>query len=615
MMKGSLIRAVGGLSQSLMNGTLDTVVTDTVLKGLPNIWKFQNTVLNDDVADDKKIDKQTFSQATVTKWTDSATGEKISDDDNSKSRKFHEAVIDTTNADRLTFQTMDWGYDDFINERAIFQKSLQNPLGEQGWFYFKIFFNFDTQYGLFGGLLNDPDPMMATNSAYKYLHACESLGTYYKTNERQVALKKFAKILSYISTNAPWFFKGIKNLNQANIPQINDFTKERSIEIECSPDAIDMRLNMLMDLYKFACYDEIDQKEIIPDNLRKFDMTVVVFHSPLRYFHTSFMTSDHKKFNYKNLRVDSSTGFANTMSFKMFTFINCEIALESLGNMIPGSMSNEKPFTMGGGSIKIMYDRVYTHTMNEFMHIMFGNDGLYYDGSKSTELTYPKDDANAKLYNKQTENQLQRTESIKNIYDTEVYKEIVDASEAICVNNMQSLGFNALGNFSATNKDLQFTGKETSNGVVMTSTEYFDLKQHILKGTLSDIITPVSSTISDGVKNMISEMIETHNSMVESNRVTWPESDKMLTTDDYGFPTLSKGTNYFYRKLNAMMDGYVSPETLPTRYDGQIYDYNYSPTGTSGTTMLSDNKGHLKDSGGTDYWLNKFRELKGGTIR
>ena len=55
---------------------------------------------------------------------------------------YYGSVVDTSDADRLNFQTPDWSYADFINERAIFQKSLQNPVGEQGWFYFKIFFNF-----------------------------------------------------------------------------------------------------------------------------------------------------------------------------------------------------------------------------------------------------------------------------------------------------------------------------------------------------------------------------------------------------------------------------------------------------------------------------------------
>ncbi len=544
--------------------------------------------------------------------------------------EYYGGVVDTSDADRLNFQTPDWSYADFINERAIFQKSLQNPVGEQGWFYFKIFFNFDTQYGLFGGLLNDPDPMMATNSAYKYLRACESLGQYYKTNDRQVALMKFAKILSYISTYAPWFFKGIKNLNQANVPVINDFTKERSIEIECSTDAIDMRLNTLLDLYKFACYDEIDQKEIVPDNLRKFDMTVMVFQSPIKYFHTSFRTSSGTKYDYKSTALKHGSGFSDVMSFKMFTFINCEIDLESLGNMIPGSMNNEKPFTMGSGSIKILYDRVYSHTMNEFMHIMFGNDGLYYDGSASTEKMQG---INESMYKMQTAHQNARVRDIKHAYDDNydpnrknnmMYKNIVDASEALCNNNLRALGFNSLGNFAGENKDLQFD--RTLNSV--SRSEYYDLKLKMLKND-PRILQEALSGINSGANSMITELIESYNKMKGSINTTWTASRKILVTDKNGrltnddqeynpsgiFGTYNRNM-YWRNKINAMKDGIVAPESLITRYEGQQYDYlNFTHNGYSDNTINTTAKGKIKyDMPGTDYWLRKIKALNDGVV-
>ena len=546
--------------------------------------------------------------------------------DEKSQQEYYGNVVDTSDADRLTFQTPDWTYADFINERAIFQKSLQNPVGEQGWFYFKIFFNFDTQYGLFGGLLNDADPMMATNSAYKYLHACEALGQYYKTNDRQVALMKFAKILSYISTYAPWFFKSIKNLNQANVPVINDFTKERSIEIECSNDAIDMRLNTLLDLYKFACYDEIDQKEIVPDNLRKFDMTVMVFQAPIKYFHTSFRTTSGTKYNYKGTSVNPVTGFSDVMSFKMFTFINCEIDRECLGNMIPGSMSNEKPFNMGGGSIKILYDRVYTHTMNEFMHLMFGNDGLYYDGSASTARLQG---VNEKQYRLQTAHQNARIRDIKHAYDDNynnantLHKSIVDASEALCNNNMRALGFNSLGNFAGKTKDLQF---ERSNKGVSRS-EYYDLKLKMLKND-PEILKEALSGVSSGVNDMITELIESYNKMKSSIHATWTSSSKTLMTDKngrligdtsdgiQGITSTFKRNMYWRNKINAMKDGIVSPESLVTRYEGQQYDYlNFTHNGYSDNTINTTAKGKIKyNMPGTDYWLRKINALNDGVV-
>ena len=49
-----------------------------------------------------------------------------------------------------------------------------------------------------------------------------------------------------------------------------------------------MKLNTLFDLYRFACYDDIYKKEIIPENLRKFDMEILIMNIPLKYFQTAF---------------------------------------------------------------------------------------------------------------------------------------------------------------------------------------------------------------------------------------------------------------------------------------------------------------------------------------
>lgn len=639
-----LFNSVSHLSSIFSNsGTDDNVQTD-LLHGLPEIWTNGNdelkkitsggrtqwtkiktdangnrTVIDEKVVSDDVEDTDTYNgeweysgdyQSAVTNFQNI-----------SENNGYFEEVVDTSDSDRLMFLTPEWTYADFINERAIFQKSLQNPLGDQGWFYFKIFFNFDTQYGLFGGLLNNKNPMMATNSAYKYLRACESLGAYYKTNERQVALVKFAKILSYISTYAPWFFKGIRNLNQANIPVINDFTKERSIEIECATDAIDMRLNTLLDLYKFACYDEIDQKEIVPDNLRKFDMTVMVFQSPLKYFHTSFRTNTGHKYNYKGAFVNNETGFSDTMSFKMFTFINCEIDIESLGNMVPGSINNEKPFNMGGGTIKILYDRVYTHTMNEFMHIMFGNDGLYYDGSASTASLQGVDE---RAYRMQTALQKQRVKDIANVYDdrkistnpndTTTYKSIVDASESLCTNNMRALGFNALGNFAGYNKDLQFDDPNDR----MKLSEYYDLKLKMLKN--SPMLNETLSRVSGGVNGIITDLIESYNKMKSTVNTTWTESDKILYTDSMGHIISNSrkqtaGNLYWRNKINAMKDGYVSPETLVQRYELQKYDYlTFTKYGYGDKIINLDHKGNMVDGPGTDYWKMKIAALVDGVV-
>ena len=134
------------------------------------------------------------------------------------------------------------------------------------------------------------------NTAAKYLNYLGDDYLQERPADRINALYKFTSILSYICNNAPWYFKSIKGLDKLSNPILDEFSKERTISIEVAQDAIDMRLTTLMSLYKFACYDDYNHKEIIPENLRKFNMSIVLFQSPLRYLHTSFMTNEKKEF-------------------------------------------------------------------------------------------------------------------------------------------------------------------------------------------------------------------------------------------------------------------------------------------------------------------------------
>lgn len=285
-----------------------------------------------------------------------------------------------------TLELPNWGYDAFINERSMWQKGLTSPFGEPGYFYFKIFFKFNTQFGLLGGVLNNEDEVMGGhNTAMKYLqylYGEDKNGNgsgYFKSllpNERARALSKFVKSLSYINCNAPWFFKSVKGLDKAGNPIIGEFSKEKSIEIECNADAIDMRLATLLDLYRFVCYDDYSNKEIIPENLRKFDMSILIFNTPIKTLHTAIRYGTY--YPYKQVAAHNQN-YEHLMSFKLFEFNGCEIDINSIGSMIPGDVNNETPFQIGKGIIKINYDRCTTYVSNEMNGILFGSTGFYYD--------------------------------------------------------------------------------------------------------------------------------------------------------------------------------------------------------------------------------------------
>ena len=331
------------------------------------------------------------------------------------------------NTDQTLLDVPAWGYKDFINERVSFQKGLDSIATQPAWLYFKLFFKFDSSYGLLGGIMKSSDgsKFAANNTAIQYLTR-----NWYKLNDnmgaRRKSLVKFVRSLSYISSYAPWFFKSVKDVNNALNMNLDNLTAEKSIEIECSEEATDLRLLTLMDFYKYAAYDAINQKEILPENLRKFDLDVVVFQSPIRYLQTSTRDLKGRKTVYKNL---NSANMTDRMSFKLFSFQGCEIDYSTLNTMLPQTFSNQAPF-QSSPTFKIKYDRVYQHNQNEFAKVLFGDSGFLWS---QNEATIPET-INAESDDHENKRHKMMQYAIDNKYyynpASQTYKTLVDASES-----------------------------------------------------------------------------------------------------------------------------------------------------------------------------------------
>lgn len=331
------------------------------------------------------------------------------------------------NTDQTLLDIPAWGYKDFINERVSFQKGLDSIATQPAWLYFKLFFKFDSSYGLLGGIMKSSDgsKFAANNTAIQYLTRNWS-----KINDnmgaRRKSLVKFVRSLSYISSYAPWFFKSVKDVNNALNMNLDNLTAEKSIEIECSEEATDLRLLTLMDFYKYAAYDAINQKEILPENLRKFDLDVVVFQSPIRYLQTSTRDLKGRKTVYKNL---NSANMTDRMSFKLFSFQGCEIDYSTLNTMLPQTFSNQAPF-QSSPTFKIKYDRVYQHNQNEFAKVLFGDSGFLWSQNEATS----PETINAESDDHENKRHKMMQYAIDNKYyynpASQTYKTLVDASES-----------------------------------------------------------------------------------------------------------------------------------------------------------------------------------------
>ena len=300
--------------------------------------------------------------------------------------QYYDDKNDTDNI--LDFEFPQYGVDEIINDVANWQRQLTNIGGEPGYFYFKIFFKFKTNYGLLADLLKEQSnqKQLSQGSAIFYLASIEHRYKHEQIPHRMLALYKFGSTLRSLQTETPWFFKGVNGLDKLNSQFLANIGKQQMLEIVCNTESVDMRLGTLLDLYKYACYDYANCKEIIPVNLRKFDMSIITYHMPLKLYNTHIIQSNQRnKKDRKNVESKTmypTTGeinFSNVMSYKMYSFKNCEFDTETLDSYTPSSLSNETAFNMGGNTLKIKYDRVYEHRMNEWGQFMMGDTGFYYN--------------------------------------------------------------------------------------------------------------------------------------------------------------------------------------------------------------------------------------------
>lgn len=391
-----------------------------------------------------------------------------------------------SNSDDQVFELPDWGVEEYINDRTKWLKGVRSIADEPGWFYFKVFFKFNTNFGLFGSCLRtNKHTLLSSNTALRYLNNInivankEALYQQEQIPMRINSLIKFVQGLSKINSHYPWMIKGVSGLDQAMNTYTNKFGEERSIDIIFNTETTDMKLISLLNLYKYACYDDINCKEIIPENLRKFDMMVVVYHVPVKYFQTAIMVSPkknlstgvlgtlggkwakaesiiNKTFNflttkstyYKYKRMSpQNENFSNMMSFQMFTFQNCEFDVSTFGKYFEGAeLKNEKSFQINETPVKVKYDRVYFHNMNEWNQMLFGSDGFWYDPNfvargTLSEATYNSIKGLEKNYFTDRIQSLKQAKDGSSFYDknAEQYKSLIEYSESLITDGLMSM--------------------------------------------------------------------------------------------------------------------------------------------------------------------------------
>lgn len=92
-------------------------------------------------------------------------------------------------------------------------------------------------------------------------------------------IDQFRKTLLDIQTNKPWYFQSISGLDKlwamSNDMSKNYKGKDIVLEIE-TLEAYDLKISYLADLYKSAVYDNTYRRELVPENLKKFEVNIYV---------------------------------------------------------------------------------------------------------------------------------------------------------------------------------------------------------------------------------------------------------------------------------------------------------------------------------------------------
>lgn len=153
------------------------------------------------------------------------------------------------------------------------------------------------------------------NSAWSFLKLNDE-------NERAEKLEQFVTLLSDINSKSPWYFSSISGVQEALERKVTedgklDMSERKKISITCLPDAFDNRIGTLLELYRDITWSWAHKKEIVPANLRKFDMAVYIFETPEHNWHSDAIidTNDNSKFK---------------VGYKMIEFHDCEFNYNSV---------------------------------------------------------------------------------------------------------------------------------------------------------------------------------------------------------------------------------------------------------------------------------------------
>ncbi len=209
------------------------------------------------------------------------------------------------------------------------------------------------------------------NSAHQYLkNIGEDVGelssTGYKIESRTDCLMDFIDRFKDLVYKFPWYFQSLSGLRELYKmdPTAGWRSKDRILEIK-TLESLDLRIGNMIDKYMYAYYDTTYLREMIPQNLRRFNCFIII--SEIRNFKSYAKGITNANGN-KSTSIRSINEMFNCFVYKLH---NCEFDFSS-SNPYMDDIDQKGSNTFATNSFKIKVGRIEEMHKMDLIGLMTG---------------------------------------------------------------------------------------------------------------------------------------------------------------------------------------------------------------------------------------------------
>lgn len=437
--------------------------------------------------------------------------------------------------------------------------------------------------------LDNPGP----DDYYKYNSAWSYLKSNYE-EERADALVQFITLLSNISSESPWYFQSISGVDEALAREKWSVSEERKkISIKCLNDPVDHRIESLLSLYRSIVWSHVRKCEVLPANLRKFDMGMFIFSGPIDGLVVKRDQNGNQSDWVKIGGFDNATDRGN---YKYIEFHNCEISLDSIKSGF-GEMSNadgfEQEFT-----IDIYIDDCYEYEYNPFVLRSFGDffvwdawtqQGIDANGdvTKNVEDSWVDNEQKVNLIEESIKKELNDRLSYWGAAENP-YRNIIGGVAESAINSIKYSITGGLGNIFGNGVGIE----GAFNAVDQEISQQIKSLQNKITGNIKESSTKISRTAVSAATAPITSNLKTTGSLVSD--IVDSTSNIVVKPALGTISTIEKASTRISNATGSYIDEFGKDMVSGTKRLGDIaYDSQVGLTNQIGKNRLNAKLGKL----------------------